>query len=55
MEQRELLLLEKCTAVSPELKEPWEGHILYEKQVEKLEAKAYRASTEEQTLRQLKE
>ena len=50
MEQRELLLLEKYAAVNPELKELWEDHILYEKQVEKLEAKAYRTPTEEQTL-----
>ena len=49
MEQRELLLLEKYAAVNPELKELWEDHILYEKQVEKLEAKAYRTPTEEQT------
>ena len=48
MEQRELLLLEKYAAVNPEL------NILYEKQVEKLEAKAYRTPTEEQTLKQLK-
>ena len=34
MEQRELLLLEKYAAVNPELKELWEDHILYEKQVE---------------------
>ena len=45
MEQRELLLLEKYAAVNPELKELWEDHILYEKQVEKLEAKAYRKAT----------
>ena len=50
MEQRELLLLEKYAAVNPELKELWEDHILYEKQVEKLEAKAYRTPTEEQKL-----
>ena len=53
MEQRELLLLEKYAAVNPELKELWEDHILYEKQVEKLEAKVYRTPTEEQTLKQL--
>ena len=54
MEQRELLLLEKYAATNPELKELWEDHILYEKQVENLEAKAYRTPTEEQTLKQLK-
>mgnify|MGYP007076521779 CR=1 FL=1 len=35
----------KYAAVNPELKELWEDHILYEKQVEKLEAKAYRTPT----------
>ena len=54
MEQRELLVLEKYAAVNPELKELWVDHILYEKQVEKLEAKVYRTPTEEQTLKQLK-
>ena len=37
-----------------ELKDLWEDHILYEKQVEKLESKAYRTPMEEQTLKQLK-
>ena len=36
------------------LKELLGRHILYEKQVEKLEAKVYRTPTEEQTLKQLK-
>ena len=49
MEQRDLLLVEKYAATHPELKELWEDHILYEKQVEKLEARTY-----EQTLKQLK-
>ena len=54
MEQRELLLLEKYASVNPELKALWEDHILYEKQVEKLENKVYRTPMEEQTLKQLK-
>ena len=54
MEQRELLLLEKYSAINPELKDLWEDHILYEKQVEKLEAKSYRTPMEELTLKQLK-
>ncbi len=54
MEQRDLLLVEKYAATHPELKELWEDHILYEKQVEKLEARTYRSPTEEQTLKQLK-
>lgn len=54
MEQRELLMLEKHLEDNPELKELWSDHILYEKQVEKLEAKPYRTPLEEQTLKQLK-
>ena len=38
----------------PELKSLWEDHVLYEKQVGKLEGKAFRTPTEEQTLKQLK-
>ena len=54
MEQRDLLLLEKYSAINPELRDLWEDHILYEKQIEKLEAKAFRTPTEQETLRQLK-
>ncbi len=54
MEQHELLLLKKYAAVNPELKDLWEEHILYEKQIEKLESKAYRTPMEEQTLKHLK-
>lgn len=54
MEQRETLLLEKYAPNHPELKSLWEDHILYEKQIEKLEGKSYRTPTEEQTLKQLK-
>lgn len=54
MEQRETLLLEKYAPTHPELKELWDDHILYEKKVEQLEARAYRTPGEEQTLKQLK-
>lgn len=54
MEQREIELLEKYAPENPELKELWEDHILYEKQVEKLESKGFRTPTEDQTLKQLK-
>ncbi len=54
MEQHEILLLEKYAATDPQLKELWDDHIIYEKQVDKLEGKAYRTPTEEQTLKQLK-
>ena len=54
MDQQELELLEKYATTDPELKSLWEAHVLYEKQVEKLEGKAFRSPTEEQTLKQLK-
>lgn len=54
MDQRELDLLEKHAPNDPELKSLWDDHVLYEKQVEKLESKSFRTPTEEQTLKQLK-
>ena len=54
MDQHEIDLLEKYAPTDPELKSLWEDHVLYEKQVEKLEGKSYRTPTEEQTLKQLK-
>ena len=54
MDQQELNLLETYAATDPELKSLWEDHVLYEKQVEKLEGKAFHSPTEEQTLKQLK-
>ena len=54
MDQQELELLERYAATDPELKSLWEDHVLYEKQVEKLDGKAFRSPTEEQTLKQLK-
>ena len=54
MDQHELDLLEKYAAKDSELKSLWDDHVLYEKQVEKLEGKGYRTPTEEQTLKQLK-
>ncbi|WP_308621615.1 DUF465 domain-containing protein [uncultured Desulfovibrio sp.] len=54
MDQHELDLLEKYAPTDPDLKSLWDDHVLYEKQVEKLESKGYRTPTEEQTLKQLK-
>ena len=54
MDQHEIELIEKMAPTDPELKSLWEDHVLYEKLVEKLEAKAYRTPTEDQTLKQLK-
>ncbi len=54
MEQREKELLEKYAPTDPELQDAWDDHLLYSKQVTKLEAKHFRTPTEEQTLKQLK-
>lgn len=54
MDQHELDLLEKYLPEDPELKSLWEDHLLYEKQLEKLEGKNYLTPAEQQTLRQLK-
>ena len=54
MDQHEIDLLEKYAPKDPELKSLWDDHVLYEKQVEKLEGKGFRTPTEEQTLKQLK-
>jgi uncharacterized protein YdcH (DUF465 family) len=54
MDQHDFALLEKHMPHDPELKSLWEDHVLYKKQVEKLENKAFRTPAEEQTLKQLK-
>jgi len=54
MESHEVALLEKYAQNDPELKALWDDHLLYEKQIEKLENKPYRTPTEAQTLKQLK-
>jgi uncharacterized protein YdcH (DUF465 family) len=54
MDQHEIDLLERHISTDTELKSLWEDHILYGKQVDKLENKIFRTPTEEQTLKQLK-
>lgn len=54
MDQQEKELLEKYAASDPELKSLWDDHLLYEKQIEKLESRNFRTPTEQQTLKQLK-
>ena len=54
MERHEIELLEKYAENDPELKALWDDHLLYGKQIEKLESKPYRTPTEAQTLKQLK-
>jgi hypothetical protein len=48
------LLVEKYTAQEPELKILWDEHVLFKKQIAKIENKAYRTPGEEQELRVLK-
>lgn len=54
MDKHEIELLEKYAPEDPELKSLWDDHLLYEKQVEKLESKRVLTPTEQQTLKQLK-
>jgi len=54
VEKKELELLEKLAPTHPDLKSLWDDHILYEKQLEKLESKKFLTPTEEQQVRQIK-
>ncbi len=54
MDTHEKELLEKYAENDPELQDAWDDHLLYSKQVTKLEGKGFRTPTEEQTLKQLK-
>lgn len=54
MEKKELELLEKLAPTHPDLKVLWDDHVLYKKQLEKLESKSYLTPSEEQQMRQIK-
>ena len=54
MEKRDGDLLEQLVGTHPELTSLWEEHILFEKQIEKLESRPYRTPSEEVNLRMLK-
>lgn len=54
MDQNEKQLLEKHAATDPELKSLWDDHLLFEKQIEKLESRRSLTPAEQQTLKQLK-
>lgn len=54
MDQQEKEMLEKYAATNPELKALWDDHLLYEKQIEKLESHPHLTPAEQQTLKQLK-
>lgn len=48
------LLVEKYSDQDPDLKVLWDEHVLFKKQITKLESKPYRTPAEEQELRVLK-
>ena len=54
MESTELKLLEELAPKHPELQTLWHDHILFKKQLEKLENKPYRTPDEEIQVRELK-
>lgn len=54
MEERDIKLLEQNAPNDPELKALWEEHMLYEKQIEKLENKSFLTPAEDQELKELK-
>ena len=54
MEERDIKLVEQYSATDPELKELWEEHMLYEKQLAKYKEKSYLTPQEEQEMKTLK-
>lgn len=54
MEKRELELLEKLAPDHPDVKTLWDDHILFNKQLDKLESKAFLTPDEQNQVRQLK-
>lgn len=54
MDQHDLDLIAKYAPTHPELQTLWDDHLLFEKQLEKLESRPYLTPTEQQTLKQLK-
>ena len=54
MEARDLEILEKYMTENFELKELWDEHVLFKKQLEKLEAKPFLTPAEKLTVSELK-
>ena len=54
MEQRERELLEKLAPTHADVKALWEDHVLFNKQLEKLESKSYLTPDEQSQVRQIK-
>lgn len=48
------VLVERYAADNPEVKDLWEEHVLFKKQIEKLESKVARTPVEEQEMRRIK-
>lgn len=54
MDERDRKLLEKFAEKDPELKSLWEEHVLYGKQLDKLESKPFLTPAEEVEMKSLK-
>ena len=54
MDPHERELLEKYIQTDSDLKALWDDHLLYKKQIEKIESKPYQTPAEQQTIKQLK-
>ena len=54
MEAKDFELIEKYGVEDPELKALWDQHMVYEKMLDKLEAKSYQSPTEIQEIKELK-
>lgn len=54
MEQHEIELLEKHVAHDEELNTLWEEHLLYERQLEKLESKPFLSPADEKVVKEIK-
>lgn len=54
MEAHEIEILERYVAEDAELKGLWDEHILFKKQIDKLESKPFLTPTEQKTVKELK-
>ncbi len=54
MEKSDLELIAQLSDNDPAVKTLWEEHLLYEKQLEKLEKKGYRTPQEEEVVKEIK-
>ncbi|NJB66648.1 hypothetical protein GGQ74_000288 [Desulfobaculum xiamenense] len=54
MEKKDLEIIAQLSDKNPEIKILWEEHQLYEKQLDKLEKKAYRTPEEDRVIKDLK-